>query len=303
MAKLLVMLSPPRSFSSLISTMIGQHPEIYGFPELHLMMRERVAGTMRREQQADKFLGPRGLLRALALLQFGADSAENVLEANNWLQEHMAWHGKDVLAHMMDLAEAKTGATYCLEKSPATATSPQALHRLRRDWPDARYLHVTRHPVNLHKSLVEFISHLPRLTAAEKTLWLKKSVTLWPMVQRNILDFCATLNPGQYLRIRGEDVLADAVPMMRMVAEWLGLRTDDAAIDAMLHPEDSPYARRGPFNAPDGNDPKFIASPHFRPGLPRMGNLDDFFRGEHGRSMDAARRAYLRQIANCLGYQ
>ena len=32
----LVILSPARSFSSVVSTMIGEHPQLYGFPELHI---------------------------------------------------------------------------------------------------------------------------------------------------------------------------------------------------------------------------------------------------------------------------
>ena len=45
----LIILSPPRSFSSVISTMIGQHPQIYGFPELHLFSGETLGDILERE--------------------------------------------------------------------------------------------------------------------------------------------------------------------------------------------------------------------------------------------------------------
>jgi hypothetical protein len=32
----MLILCPPRSFSSVVSAMIGQHPQLYGFPELNL---------------------------------------------------------------------------------------------------------------------------------------------------------------------------------------------------------------------------------------------------------------------------
>lgn len=302
MARLLMLLSPPRSFSSLVSTMIGQHPEIYGFPELHLMMRDTVGEVLRWERRCQRFLGPPGLLRALAELDWGAQTAENVLEAANWIEDRSDWPSAKMMDYIMDRAAAVTGAKFCLEKSPSITFLPRGLERVRKAWPDALYVHVTRHPVSLKKSMDEFVETSHRFTDEEKRIRLENSMTAWPVTQRNILDFCASLAPGQYLRIRGEDVLADATGVMRQVAEWLGLRTDDAAIAAMLRPEESPYASLGPVNAPFGNDPKFVASPTFRPGRLREARLETFFASPEGQRMDEARRSYLAQLAHCLGY-
>jgi hypothetical protein len=302
MARMLMLLSPPRSFSSLVSTMVGQHPQIYGFPELHVMVRDTVGEALRWERACQRYLGPPGLLRVLAELQFGGQTAQNVLTAANWLEDRAHWTSKAVVDHVMDLAERATGAVYCLEKSPAITFLPATLERVRQAWPDALYLHVTRHPVTLKNSLEEYIEGLKRLTPEEKELRLENAITAWPVTQRNILDFCATLAPGQYLRIRGEDVLEDAPRVMGQVAQWLGLRTDEAAIAAMLRPEESPYATLGPVNAPFGNDPKFVASPAFRPGKPRLPRLEDFYATPRGARLDAEKRAYLTQLAACLGY-
>ncbi len=303
MARLLMMLCPPRSFSSLVSTMIGQHPEIYGFPELHLVMRGTVGEVIEWGRKRRQYLGSQGLLRALAELEFGGQSTENVLSAANWLEDRRDWKSKDALQYIMEKASAAKGAKFCLEKTPTLVFQPSALNRVRKSFPNALYIHVTRHPVNLKKSLDEYIANLPRLSEEEKRIRLENSMTAWPLTQRNILDFCATLAPGQYLRLRGEDVLADAENMMRQVAEWLQLRTDDEAIAAMLRPEDSPYARPGPAIAPFGNDPKFISSPKFRPGKPTLGSLKDFLENGDGAKYDQGRRDYLTQLANCLGYQ
>ena len=302
MARMLMLLAAPRSFSSLVSTMIGQHPEIYGFPELHLMMRETVGEVLRWERNCQRFLGPPGLLRTIAELDHGAQTAENVLTAANFLEDHADWKSADMMNYVMDRAAAVTGAKFCLEKSPSITFLPPGLERVRRAWPDALYIHVTRHPVSLKKSMDEFVETSHRFTPEEKEVRVNNSMTAWPVTQRNILDFCATLAPGQYLRIRGEDVLADASAVMGQVAAWLGLRTDADAIAAMLRPEDSPYASLGPVNAPFGNDPKFVASPVFRPGKPRLPRLETFFETDEGRRMDATRRAYLVQLAHCLGY-
>lgn len=303
MTRLLMMLCPPRSFSSLVSTMIGQHPEIYGFPELQLMMRETVGEVIEWAQKRRQFLGPQGLLRAVAELEFGSQTAANVLSAANWLEDRREWKSKDAIEYIMGKASVVKGAKFCLDKTPTLVFQPSAMDRVRRACPDALYIHVTRHPVDLKKSLDEYIANLPRLDVTEKRLRIENSMTAWPVTQRNILDFCASLAPGQYLRIRGEDVLSDASNVMRQVAEWLQLRTDAEAIAAMLRPEDSPYATRGPSIAPFGNDPKFIASPKFRPGAPRMGSLNDFIENGDGLKFSPDRRNYLKQLANCLGYR
>lgn len=302
MARLVMMLCPPRSFSSLVSTMIGQHPQIYGFPELHLVVRERLSEVMEWEVNRAKFLGPPGMLRAMAELMFGGQTPENVLTAANWLEDRKDWKSVDVMNMIMDKAEEKTGAIYCLEKTPNVSFVPPALERVRRNWPDALYIHVTRHPVGLKKSIEEYVSSLPRFSEEEKQARLDNAMSFWPITQRNILDFCGSLNPGQYIRIRGEDVLSDSHNVMSQVAEFLGLRTDDEAITAMLHPENSPYAYLGPPLAAYGNDMKFVSNPVFRPGKIKMPSLANFFETEEGAVFDDDRKAYLTQLANCLGY-
>ena len=44
------------------------------------------------------------------------------------------------------------------------------------------------------------------------------------------------------LRVRGEDTVSDPERGMPEVLAWLGLRTDDEAIEEMKHLERSPYA-------------------------------------------------------------
>ena len=45
--------------------MIGEHPEIYGFPELHLFSGKTVEDIINREEKAGN-AGPPGLIRTLA---------------------------------------------------------------------------------------------------------------------------------------------------------------------------------------------------------------------------------------------
>jgi hypothetical protein len=55
--------------------------------------------------------------------------------------------------------------------------------------------------------------------------------------------FASTLPDARYLRVRSEDVLNDRRVQLRAIAAWLGVRSDDAAVDAMLNPAASPFAK------------------------------------------------------------
>jgi hypothetical protein len=75
----------------------------------------------------------------------------------------------------------------------------------------------------------------------------------------------------------------------------MGLRTDDEAIDAMLHPENSPYACPGPWPARGGNDRKFTHSPKLRRGRVREPDLKAFFASGWKWTNDSLREDMIRQ--------
>ena len=104
----------------------------------------------------------------------------------------------------------------------------------------------------------------------------------------NILQFTATLPLGQTLRVRGEDILSEPDVYLPQIAEWLGIRTDSNAIEAMKHPEHSPYACVGPDAARGGNDPKFMRSPELRGGTMRKPSLDAFLESENSGMVPSA---------------
>ena len=76
------------------------------------------------------------------------------------------------------------------------------------------------------------------------------------------------------MRVRGEDLLSDPKRHLREIAMWLKLRSDSEAIDAMMHPERSPFAGFGPPTARRGGDEKFFRSPAIRPIVRGPESLD-----------------------------
>jgi hypothetical protein len=257
--------------------MLGQHPQLYGFPELHLFIADTVDELLRYWEQKKEFnkefynqrFGPgaaacsTGLLRALAELHFGGQTLEAVGEALAWLRARRDWSTRQVL----DLLLQAVGPRMGVEKTPETAMTPAYMARVRAGYPGARFLHLTRHPVTAQRSMQSHWGPRKRKRRQKFSGYGLAEVCArsWSLTHQAILDFTAGLPPEQTMRVRGEDLINEPDKHLPRVAAWLGLRTDAEAIEAMKHPERSRYAGVGPTSARLGYDPKFLRDPELRP--------------------------------------
>lgn len=238
--------------------MLGQHPECYGFPELNLF----VADTVDQMLRAYRFAGDQarhGLLRALAQVHEGEQTEASVERAEQWLAARTSWSTGAVFDHLLEQVAPQIG----VDKSPRTVMKPEYLERLLHNYPGAHYLHLIRHPRTTGESQIKITQRSHEwggrvdATRINPDRW-------WLRAQSAILRFKGSLRDDQVMQIRGEDLLSDPYRYLPQLTEWLGLRTDTEAIEAMLHPEHSPYACLGPSNARYGNDINFLERPHFR---------------------------------------
>jgi hypothetical protein len=254
-------LATARSYSSVITTMVGQHPALVGLPELKLFCC-RTIGEL--EATLPRFWIERGvthrspgLVRALAQFEYGDQTLRSLARARAWLEDRRHWTGADVL----DVLLARVRPRVAVEKSPDDVLTDAGLERMASTYPEARYLHLTRHPVTTQRSVEE---HRRRTVGGHPLPGEPMSgVASWYETHRRILHFAARLPAGRYLRVRAEDVLNDRASRLRAIAGWLGLADDDAAIEAMQHPEASPFACFGPAESgvSGGNDPDFLRDP------------------------------------------
>jgi hypothetical protein len=271
----LIILSPPRSFSSVVSTIIGEHPQIYGFPELHLFSGKTGEDIINREEKAGNS-GPPGLIRTLAQEHDGVQNSRSIIKATAWFRQRKHWSTKKLLDYLFNLVDPLVA----LEKSPETAGKMKYLKRSYLWYPKAYYLHLTRHPLSTRKSLQEFYQFKKRKKTKITAKYEVDGLIIWYQMHNNIVNFTNSLSVGQYTRIKGEDLLSDPDLYLPQIAEWLGLRTDSEAIEAMKHPERSPYAYMGPPPVRGGNDPKFMRNPKLRQGKVKEPSLTKFFEQE-----------------------
>jgi hypothetical protein len=273
MAAPLFLLAPPRSYTSLVNAMLGQHPQCFGLPELCLFNVDTLVDLWRGSVAEISENGPmarHGLLRAVAEIYCGEQSAATVNMALRWasVREHRTTG--QVFQEIVD----KIHPLVAVEKSPSYTISVKRMRAMLETFPDARFLHLVRHPVAQAKSLLAindgaFTIKVNAFEIGEDYALMEPQIA-WHDINLNILDFLDEVPPAQQMRMRGEDIMAQPQKHLAEIARWAGLRDDDEAVDQMMHPERSPFACFGPINALFGNDPNFLAGPTFRPHTPKI---------------------------------
>ncbi|HHZ87567.1 MAG TPA: sulfotransferase [Chromatiaceae bacterium] len=269
----LIILGSPRSFTSLICAMLGQHPQAYGMPELNLFITD----TLR--EMVDELSGYRqiqlhGLMRVVGHLYAGEQTMASVDMARRWILGRLSKRTTDIYYELCE----RVGPLRIVDKSPVYSLKREYLERLGEAFPDAYYLHLVRHPLTQGESIMKVAKGLMAILADSIDYDVEPPQVdpqiSWFNMQENILDFLDHIPAERQLRLRGEEVLNDRRNGLSEICRWIGIKDSDTAIEAMMHPEESPFACLGPLGAHLGNDINFLRSPALRDGSIRLGDLD-----------------------------
>ena len=295
----LIILCPARSFSSIVCAMIGQHPNCYGLPEVNLFLGDTLEGVWNSYPTVMmRIAGRDGLLRALAQLHEGVQTDDSIAHANEWVARHSNWPVRKVFDHIQELV----GNKILVDKSPATTFKREYIERLLNVFPKGNILHLIRHPRSTGESLIGLRSGFELLNRVIANSAARDPERIWRAAHMLIITMTADLPLGQCMRIKGEALLSDLDTYLPQICEWLEIRTDAEAIDAMLHPEQSPYATEGPPSAPRGYDPNFLSNPAIdRARLAKLKepNLEGELNWRPGETFAPE----TRRVAKQLGYQ
>ncbi|MBD2183259.1 sulfotransferase family protein [Aerosakkonema funiforme] len=256
-------LASPRSFTSLVCAMLGQHPELYGVPELNLFVAETMEQLLQRFKGVLQFQ-LHGLLRTVAQLYAGEQTMLSIEMARRWNLNRLDRSTGEVYAELCQ----KVTPLRIVDKSPAYPINPEALERIKNTFPDACYLHLIRHPKTQGESVMKIAGGM-MAKAVDSFDYSTQPPTLdpqyaWYKTQSNILEFLSKVPSSQQRRFRGEDVLGNPRLHLEQISKWLGISWNESILEAMLRPQDSPYAYLGPYGATLGNDPNFLKSPIFK---------------------------------------
>jgi hypothetical protein len=298
-AEPLIILGAPRSFTSLICAMVGQHPELYGVPELNLFATDTLGAF------TEKFTGYRqiqqhGLLRTVAQLYGGEQSLKALNMARRWLLVRMERNVSDVYLELC----RKVSPLRIVDKSPVYGRSLESLRSIQQTFPNAHYLHLVRNPVSQGVSVMNVLDGAMAIMANSIDYEVDPPVVdpqkMWLDMQNIIIEFLESVPPQQQKTFRGEDFLSNRKASLIEVCEMLGISTKSRALEAMLHPEDSPYSSLGPIGAHLGNDINFLRSPQLSEKTPAMPELSSPL---PWRPDDAPLREDVIDMARRFGYE
>jgi hypothetical protein len=267
-------LAAPRSYTSVVCAMLGQHPQMYGMPELHLFKCTTMAEWFELCRK-EPFPRAHGMLRAVAQLYFGEQTAETIQSARRWLLERLHATTGQVLREL----GARVYPATVVEKSPSVSHDGESLTRAYRMFPGARFIHLVRHPKGQGASVMNYMKVRAQDGPIPASHWLLQMAWYgqsdpgsvppdpqhaWYALNQSISRFLHSVPESQKRTVRGEDLVTEPDKAFLPILNWLGLRSDSEALERMKHPEDSPYAYLGPRGAEFGNDRLFLQDPKLR---------------------------------------
>jgi hypothetical protein len=297
-------LSPPRSYSTVTVALLGGHPAIFGLPEMLTFSAPTVGELMSGTGCGCSAVGSdhpascqvlrvrlTGPYRALAYLHEGSQAPDAIERAAAWLRARPDWPTERLLDHVFDLAAPQVG----LEKSPDTVRTDASLGRCLRSYPDAKFVHLTRHPITAQRSLQE---HLDLISPAKSKLHLAvRAATIWYLSHVRIIRALRALPRHQSMRVRAEDLLAAPLEQLPLMLSWLGLPYDKQTVTGMLRTERWAFAGSGPAPRLFGGDHKFMQRPALRAPEP---DPPDTFDPDWGLPAEMCDR--MSALARSLGY-
>lgn len=289
-------LSSPRSFTSVVSGMVGMHPFLYSIPELHLLEQDRVdqlISYFMTERQEKKL---HGLRRLVSQLIIGEQTLDGVHMADRWLERRMSMSTGDLYRELIEM----TGGLGFVDKSPAYSLSAVTLERLDKTFKNAKFIHLVRHPIGQGLSMAKLLpasmssrrriaeirakyrQELKEIPQLAKDLIFTRNTEsdidseseykdkmvvdfqyLWMRMQKRIITFLEGIDQTRKMTLRGEDFLKDPLATMQDISKFVDIPWMDNYSEFVLHPEQSPYACLGPQGAQFGNDVNYLQSPGY----------------------------------------
>ncbi|MCC6875764.1 MAG: sulfotransferase [Sandaracinaceae bacterium] len=205
--RLLFLISPPRSGSTLLQRMIGSHSEIFTHPEPHLMT-------------------PLAHLGYYDTVDKAPYDHINSAEAVRLFVEGLPHKEADYLDALRAYADTlygkmlePSGKRYFLDKTPAYAL---VLPFLAKVYPEAKYVVLTRHPLAIFSSYANSFFDGDWKTAHEFN----------PIVERYVPAIARFLRerPVPICHVRYEELVASPEEHMERVFAFLGLPNEPEAV-------------------------------------------------------------------------
>jgi len=266
----IIVLAPARSYSTVAVAMLAGHSAMFALPELLLFPTTRLGDARYTISAADPdvdkwdYMNYSGRLRAVAQLEFGAQTPECMASAQAWVAARSDWSTGRFARYL----RRKIAPAVLVEKSPRTSSSADALTACNRTFPDARYVHLTRDPFEAIDSMCRRWAGRYSIAPTHPELRLR-AATSWYWSHRRIADYLSVLPAARWVRVRGESLTGEPTRTLPELLTVLDVPYTDADIAGMMHPERWVFVGAGDLGELGGGDPHFLRSPTLRCAQPR----------------------------------
>lgn len=206
--KLIFLIGPPRSGSTLLMRMLASHSHIYSRPEPHLLTPLAHMGVYDNVDRAP-----------YDQLQSASSLAELIRDLPRGEQDYL-----DAMRALCETLYGRLLSTQpkpmFLDKTPAYAL---ILPFVTRVFPEAKYIVLTRNPCSVWDSYAESFFDGDYAAARDFN----------PILQRYVPAMATFLRerPVPFVHVRYEDIVADPEPQLRRIYEYLGVPHEPETVE------------------------------------------------------------------------
>jgi hypothetical protein len=256
--------------------MLAGHPGLFASPGLNILIRPTVGDFLDYCLERPRIA--HGLLRCVAHLYSGEQTLDSIEMARRWLVRRNSVASEQVVKELCE----KVAPARLVDRCLLYPKDMDLLHQIHQSFPEALFLHLTRHPFEQGMAVLQSIEGVLELSEDESVNSRARSKVLdpqftWFETQASIMEFSDVLEPDRYIHVRAEDLVGMPENTLRGLCAWLRLPVTPEILQRMSSYKDWPFAGPGPYNASGGTDREpasaEVASAHMANGAPR--SLDD----------------------------
>ena len=247
------LVSSPCSRSTLLCSMLARNPGIFASPGLNILIKPMV------EDFLNYCVGrPRiahGLLRTIAQLYSGEQTLDSIEMARRWIVRRSSASSERVVRELC----RKIAPARLIDRCLLYAKDMDLLRQIHQSFPDALFLHLSRHPLEQGIAMLQSIEGVLELFEDESVDHRARHHVIdpqyaWFETQATIMEFSDALVPDQYYHVRAEDLVTRPEHTLRRLCAWLRLPFTPKLCEKMCHHANWPFAGPGPYNAHGGTD-------------------------------------------------
>ena len=221
-------LSPPRSGSTLLRTMLAGNANLFSPPELDLLSFNTLAERRAAFSGAYTFW-LEGVERAIMELQ-GCNASQARQLMLDFEQQGMTIKQFYKLMQEWIQAPRPDGIRLLVDKTPVYSLDVEIFKRMEQDFNEPYYIHLIRHPIASVRSFIE--AKLDGVFFRYKHPFTQHELAelVWIISHQNILDFLGSIPENRKMQLYFELMVGQPEAEMQRISSFLGIDFDSSML-------------------------------------------------------------------------